>query len=151
MRNLFESGAAQELKNRAAKLQPDSQRKWGTMTPAQAMAHCSVSLQWVLGEKTPPPAGFGVRMMGRIIKPLVLGNNKPLRRNTPTSPDLVVQDERNFKTEQQQLCALIDRLAAAGPQGCTARPHPFFGRMSPDEWAILTYKHLDHHLRQFGV
>jgi hypothetical protein len=151
MRNLFEAGVAQELKDRAAKLQPGSEREWGTMTPAQALAHCSVSLQWVLGERTPPRAALGVRMMGRVIKPLVLGNDKPIRRNTPTSPDLVVQDERNLEAERQQLCALIDRLVAAGPQGCTAHPHPFFGPLNPDEWAILMYKHLDHHLRQFGV
>ena len=49
-------------------------------------------------------------------------------------------------------CAvLIDRFAAAGPKGCTTHPHSFFGPLTPDEWAILMYKHLDHHLRQFGV
>jgi hypothetical protein len=47
--------------------------------------------------------------------------------------------------------ALIDRFAAAGPAGCTTHPHAFFGRLTPDEWAILPYKRLDHHLRQFGV
>jgi hypothetical protein len=46
---------------------------------------------------------------------------------------------------------LIDRFAAAGPQGCTTHPHAFFGSLTPDEWAILMYKHLDHHLRQFGA
>jgi hypothetical protein len=46
---------------------------------------------------------------------------------------------------------LIDRFAAAGPAGCTAHPHAFFGSLAPDQWAILMYKHLDHHLRQFGA
>ncbi len=46
---------------------------------------------------------------------------------------------------------LIDRFATAGREGCTSHPHSFFGRLTPDEWAILMYKHLDHHLRQFGV
>jgi hypothetical protein len=121
------------------------------MTPAQAMAHCSVSLQWMLGEKTPLPAASPIRIMGRIIKPFVLKNESPLRRNSPTAPDLIVHDERDLETERQKLCALIDRLVAAGALGCTAHPHPFFGTLNPDEWAILTYKHLDHHLRQFGV
>jgi LPS sulfotransferase NodH len=49
------------------------------------------------------------------------------------------------------LRGLIDRFAAAGPQGCTKNPHSFFGRLTPQEWATLMYKHLDHHLRQFGV
>jgi hypothetical protein len=46
---------------------------------------------------------------------------------------------------------LIDRFTAAGPTGCTTSPHSFFGRLTPEQWAILTFKHLDHHLRQFGV
>jgi len=49
------------------------------------------------------------------------------------------------------LCALIDRFAVGGPQCCTKHPHTFFGQMTPEEWATLMYKHLDHHLRQFGV
>jgi LPS sulfotransferase NodH len=46
---------------------------------------------------------------------------------------------------------MIDRFVAAGPKGCTTHPHSFFGRLTAEEWAILMYKHLDHHLRQFGV
>jgi hypothetical protein len=65
--------------------------------------------------------------------------------------DLVVQDERDLRPERERLLGLIDRFAAAGPAGCTKHPHSFFGRLTPEEWAILTYKHLDHHLRQFGV
>jgi LPS sulfotransferase NodH len=49
------------------------------------------------------------------------------------------------------LGALIERFAAAGLAGCTMHPHSFFGRLTPQEWAVLMYKHLDHHLRQFGV
>jgi hypothetical protein len=49
------------------------------------------------------------------------------------------------------LRGLIDRFVASGPAGCTNHPHSFFGRLTPEEWAILMYKHLDHHLRQFGV
>jgi hypothetical protein len=151
MKNMFETGAAEELKARMAQLRTESERQWGTMTAAQAMAHCSTSLEWVLGEKIPLRGALLVQAMGRIIKPLVLGNDKPLRKNTPTAKDLIVHDDRNLETERRQLFRLIDRLVAAGPQGCTVNPHPFFGRLNPTEWAILTYKHLDHHLRQFGV
>ncbi|MEP6513238.1 MAG: DUF1569 domain-containing protein [Parafilimonas sp.] len=30
-------------------------------------------------------------------------------------------------------------------------PHPFFGKLKAEEWRTLTYKHLDHHLRQFWM
>jgi Protein of unknown function (DUF1569) len=86
-----------------------------------------------------------------MVKPLALRNDEPMRRNSPTVPVLVVQDERDLAAERERFYGLIDRFAGAGPQGCTTHPHSFFGRLTPNEWAILMYKHLDHHLRQFGV
>ena len=149
MKNLFEAATLKEVKDRIAQLSPDSQRRWGTMNPAQALAHCSAGMEWAVGDRIPPRMLLG-RIMGWIVKPLALRNDEPMRRNSPTTKDLIVQDERDFGTEQQRLCALIDRFAAAGPNGCTRHPHSFFGRLTPEEWAALMYKHLDHHLRQFG-
>ena len=107
-------------------------------------------MELALGDRIPPRMLVG-RIIGRMVKPMALGNDEPMRRNSPTVKGLVVQDERDLGTERTRLCGLIDRFAAAGPAGCTTHPHSFFGRLTPDEWAILMYKHLDHHLRQFGV
>jgi hypothetical protein len=150
MKNLFDSTAANEIKTRLSRLQPDSPRLWGSMGPAQAVAHCSGGLELALGELTPPRVLIG-RLIGTIIKPLALGDDKPIRRNSPTVKDLVIKDERNLDVERIRLRAMIDRFAAGGPAACTKHPHSFFGRLTPDEWAILMYKHLDHHLRQFGA
>jgi hypothetical protein len=150
MKNLFEPGAVAEIKTRLRNLQPHSKGLWGTMNAAQALAHCSASLETAVGDRLLPRMFVG-RIVGGVIKRLAIGNEEPLRRNSPTAPSFVVADERNFDAEQQRLNDLIDRFAAAGPAGCTTHPHSFFGRMSPEEWAVLMYKHLDHHLRQFGV
>lgn len=150
MKNLFEATRVQEVKDRIALLRPDSQRLWGTMNAAQVAAHCSAGLELALGDKTPPREFVG-HLLGWIVKPLALRNDEPMRRNSPTMRDLVVRDGRDLRAERDRLLALIDRFAAAGPAGCTKHPHSFFGGLSPDEWAILEYKHLDHHLRQFGV
>jgi hypothetical protein len=150
MRNLFNATAAKEVKERAAQLRPDSERQWGTMNPAQALAHCSAGLEWAVGDRVPPRMLVG-RLIGRMVKPLALGNDDPMRRNSPTAKDLVVKDERDLETERERLCGLIDRFTSAGPEGCTTHPHSFFGPLKPAEWATLMYKHLDHHLRQFGV
>ncbi len=120
------------------------------MTPAQAVAHCSASLEWAVGDTLPPRMLLG-RIIGRMVKPMLLRNEKPMRRNSPTVKSLVVADERDLGTERERLCGLIDRFAAARPEGCTTLPHSFFGRLTPEEWATLMYKHLDHHLRQFEV
>jgi hypothetical protein len=150
MKNLFEAATVEEVTERIAQLRPDSERLWGKMNPAQALEHCSRGMEMALGDKNPPRVMVG-RILGWIVKPLALGNDEPMRRNSPTAKELVVQDERDLVTERARLCGLIDRFAAAGPKGCTRHPHAFFGRLTPEEWAILMYKHLDHHLRQFGV
>jgi hypothetical protein len=150
MKNLFDAATVEEVKERIVHLRPDSERLWGRMNAAQAVAHCSGGFDLAVGDKRPPRILLG-RIIGRMVKPKVLGNDEPMRRNSPTVKGLAVEDERDLATERARLCGLIDRFAAAGSAGCTTHPHSFFGRLTPDEWAILMYKHLDHHLRQFGV
>jgi hypothetical protein len=121
------------------------------MTVAQAVAHCSVSLEWALGDVVLPSGPLLQRTIGKVIKPMVFRDDEPFRRNAPTAKQLVIEGDRELRVEKERLLALIDRFVQGGAKGCTAHPHSFFGKLSPDEWAILMYKHLDHHLRQFGA
>jgi len=150
MKNLFDSAAVQEIKARIANLEADSAAKWGDMNAAQAMAHCTGSLEMAIGERNLPRVLMG-RIIGGVIKPKVLGDDLPIRRNAPTAKSLVVADDRDLTLEKVRLTALIDRFASGGPDLCAAHPHPFFGKLKPQEWAILMYKQVDHHLRQFGA
>lgn len=150
MKNLYEPATAAELKDRLLRLRPDSARLWGTMTAGQAVAHCATAMEMAVGDLRPRRMPIGY-VIGPIIKRLAIGNDQPFRRNTPTAPDLVMTDARELDAERHRLTALIDRFATAGPAGCTSHPHTFFGRLAPREWAVLSYKHLDHHLRQFGA
>jgi hypothetical protein len=151
MKNLFEAAVTSEVKTRLGKLGPQSERHWGTMTAAQTLAHCSMSMQWAVGERVPEKGALPARVMGRLVKPLVFRDEAPMRKNSPTAKSLIVADERDLVSERDRLSGLIDKFAAGGAAGCTKNPHSFFGKMTPEEWAILMYKHLDHHLRQFGV
>jgi hypothetical protein len=150
MESLFESECVDEVQQRLSRLEPDQPRQWGTMNPAQMLAHCSLGLEMAAGEIRPPRALIG-RILGPVIKPMALRDGEPMRRNSPTAKELVINGDRNFDAERKRLNGLIDRFAAAGPAGCTAHPHAFFGSLTADEWAVLMYKHLDHHLRQFGA
>ena len=150
MKNLFEATTADEVKERIAKLGPNSQRQWGKMTAPQALAHCANTMEFAVGDRNEPRMLIG-RILGPLVKSKVLKDDEPMRRNAPTVKSLVVSDERDLAKERQRLCVLIDRFSAGGPQGCTKQPHTFFGPLTPDEWSRLMYKHLDHHLRQFGV
>jgi uncharacterized protein DUF1569 len=121
------------------------------MNSAQMLAHCSLGLEMAAGEIRPPRALVG-RILGPVIKPMAFRDEEPMRRNSPTSKELVViGEDRDFEAERKRLGELIDRFVAAGATGCTSHPHAFFGSLTPDEWAVLMYKHLDHHLRQFGA
>jgi hypothetical protein len=150
MKNLYEAERVKEVKQRLSQLTSSSVRQWGKMSSAQALAHCSIGVEWAVGDRIPSRMFLG-QIIGRMVKPMVLGNDKPMGRNSPTAKELVVQDDRDLGRERERLYGLIDRFAAAGPAGCTKHPHSFFGRLTPEEWATLLYKHLDHHLRQFGV
>jgi hypothetical protein len=149
MRNLFDATAAAEVKDRLGRLRPDSKRQWGKMTSAQAVAHCSAGLEMALGSIKPPRVLMG-RLIGGAIKRFVVRSAQPMRPNSPTAAELVVDGVRDFDEERLRLSNLIDRFRAGGEGSCTTHPHPFFGSLTPQEWSVLMYKHLDHHLRQFG-
>jgi hypothetical protein len=150
MTNLFDAATVTQVKNRIAQLRPDSERQWGKMGPAQALAHCAEAMRWAVGEVRPRRLFVG-RLLGRMVKSQALAEHKPIARNAPTAKSLVIGDERDLAAEQKRLCGLIDRFAAGGPSACTTHPHAFFGPMTPDEWAALMYRHMDHHLKQFGA
>jgi hypothetical protein len=150
MKNLYQPETVQEVKDRLARLRPDSPRLWGKMTVAQAVAHCTIGMELACGERRPPRMLIG-RLIGGIIKPMAFKESEPMRRNSPTIPGFVVSDERDLAVEREKLSSSIDRFAAAGPAGCTTHPHSFFGRLTPEEWSMWMYKHLDHHLQQFSA
>ena len=148
---MFQAETVNEVQGRLAQLQPESERQWGKMSAAQMLAHCSVAMEWATGEREMSAAPLALRAVGRMIKPFALKDDAPMRRNSPTVKELIVVDDCDFSSEQERLRGLIGRFAAGGPAGCTTHPHSFFGRLTPEEWGVLMYKHLDHHLRQFGV
>jgi len=150
MKTMFNAACVGELKQRLDGLSPGSSRHWGKMDLDQMLAHCSKALEMAAGELRPRRVFVG-RIIGRLIKRVIVSNDKPMHRDSPTAKELLVTEEHNFAAEKERLSMLIDRFVAAGPSGCTSHPHAFFGPLNPDEWGILMYKHLDHHLRQFGA
>ena len=77
-----------------------------------------------------------------------LTDEKPFSKNLPTSPSFLVKVQPEFETERNKLVGMITRFSEAS---ITRDPHPFFGKLTLDEWSKGTWKHLDHHLKQFGV
>ena len=149
MKTLYDPATAAEIKSRLALLTPQSERKWGKMTVSQALAHCSAALQPALGDTTPQRLMIG-RLLGWMFKS-TFSSDKEFGKNAPTDPTFVVTTDCDLDRERSRLSALIDRFVATDPDTCAQRPHSFFGKLTGSEWGIGMYKHLDHHLRQFGV
>ena len=149
MKNLFEQETVDEVIVRIDRLHPTSPRLWGKMDAAQMMAHCAITLDIASGRLNLPRI-----FVGRLIAPFVKSiytNEKPFGKNSPTGKELVVADQRDFLREQGQLKIKLRQFYEGGAAGCTRHPHPFFGPLTPEVWSRGMYKHLDHHLRQFGV
>jgi hypothetical protein len=149
MKNLFQPEAVDEVLSRIDNLNPASLRQWGKMDVAQMMAHCSAALDMASGRINPPRIFLG-RLIGPLAKPIYT-NEKPFSQNNPTDKKLVINDHRDFVRERERLKLCVRQFCQDGETKCTRHPHPFFGALNPQEWSRGMYKHLDHHLRQFGA
>jgi hypothetical protein len=118
------------------------------MNPAQMLCHCANALEVATGVRPLKQAFLG-RILTPFIRSSILGA-KPFSRNSPTDPSFVIRDERDFAQEKARLLAQIQKLVERGKPAAGEATHSFFGKLSGEEWGTLMYKHIDHHLRQFG-
>ncbi|GIN09160.1 hypothetical protein J1TS1_33050 [Shouchella clausii] len=149
MKNIFNQADTTEILNRIDKLSPNSRPQWGKMDVAQMLAHCSSFHDIAMGETFPPRGWLGI-LIGTFVKPIFY-NDKPLAHNMSTIPTIMIVEEKEFETEKGKLKQKIRTFQNNGPEKCTSHPHPFFGKLTPEQWGKGLYKHLDHHLNQFEV
>lgn len=149
MKNLFDKEIYEEVNRRINTLSPASQRLWGKMDVAQMLAHCKEAFSVPLSEKKMPQSLLGL-LLGWAMRPM-LYNDKPWKQGLPTAKRFKITGERDFEKEKQQLMSLINTFYSRGPAGVGNFPHPLFGRFTKPQWGQAMYKHLDHHLNQFGV
>ena len=149
VKNLFDQAAYQEIMDRLNKLTPATAGLWGKMNVSQMLTHCKRAFRVPLSEK-PLPRMFIGRLIGWIAKPK-LYNDTPWGKNLPTAPSFIVKDERNFEKDKNALLDLVEQFHTKGPGKVGLYPHPLFGKLTKEQWGKSMWKHLDHHLRQFGV
>lgn len=149
MKSLFEKEPYEEIKTRIASLDRSAVRQWGKMSPAQAMEHTARAVEMASGTKPVKQRTLG-KLIGWIFKPQFVGE-KPFRKDLPTAPDFIIGDEPDFDATKARLEKLVDEFHALGENGVDGNIHGFFGNLSGREWGVTQYKHIDHHLRQFGA
>ena len=149
IQSIYDKSTTNDIINRIHQLSPVSEQLWGTMNVAQMLAHCKTGVEVALGEK----------MVKRIFISYILGplfkssfyNEKPFQKNIATAELFKMNGHYDFEKEKESLIKKILQFSEGGPSKCTTAPHGFFGHLTPEQWGIGMYKHLDHHLRQFGV
>lgn len=149
MKNLFNPSDTKEILARLHQLTPESKALWGKMKVSQMLAHCTKPLRIARGIDNPPR-----RLIGYLLSWIMKGSffgEKPYPKNSPTDKDFIISDARDFDAEKKIVIAHIQAFADGGPVKCTKNPNPFFGKLTSAEWARGQYRHLDHHLTQFGV
>lgn len=146
MKNLFDDSSRQEIIERVNKLTSDSKPLWGKMSVAQMLAHNIIPMELALNNKKPARLFMG-KIIGGFVKKTLL-SPKPFKKNGFTPKEFKIDSEQDFSEQKKKVLEIINKFRKGA---ITDKVHPFFGKMSEEEWGQLQYKHLDHHLQQFGV
>jgi len=147
--NILEPAAAQGIIARVANLRVDSQRQWGTMEVTEMLLHCNLAnnglLEADLPYRRPTVKQWLLRKIGlRVISRIPRGRKGPARLETKGKIDVSA-----FERERQRFIETVSKFPQHGKP--LKGVHPAMGSMRQREWGTLTWMHMDHHLRQFGV
>lgn len=148
--NIFEKTTTDQIINRINKLTPSTQAKWGKMNVAQMLAHCNVTYEMVYENKHKAPGAFVKLILKAFVKKTVV-NDVPYKKNSSTAPAFLIADERNFLNEKERLINYLIKTQQLGASHFEGKESISFGILNSKEWNNMFYKHLDHHLQQFGV
>jgi len=150
MNNVFNLNDANQIINRINQLNPKTERQWGKMTSAQMLAHCNVTYEMVYENVHKKPNGIARFMLKMFVKKAVVGDT-PYKPDTRTAPQFIITETKDFDAEKARLIAYIQKTQELGADHFDGKESHSFGPLNKQEWNNLFYKHLDHHLTQFGL
>lgn len=148
--SVFSKTTAEGLINRINQLTSTTQPQWGKMNVAQMLAHCCVSYEMAFENTHKKPGAVARFFLKAFVKPIVC-TNRPYKKNSQTAPAFLITDERVFEKEKTRLLDYITKTVQVGESYFNGKESLSFGVLSINEWNTMFYKHLDHHLTQFGV
>ncbi len=147
MKRLHEPATRDEVLRRLDAVAPDAPRLWGRMSAGQMLCHVAGALEMAMGLKTVAPKRTPLRFfpLNRLVIYVL-----PWPKGAPTAPELRVDHPADVAAERARAKALVTQFAER-PVPREGPVHPAFGPLSGRDWSALQYRHLDHHLRQFGA
>lgn len=147
MDSIFNKDQNNLIISRINLLNSNSQALWGKMSVDQMLKHTNEAVIVAFGENE-IKVNFLMRLLGRVLKNKVF--NSEFGKNSPTAKEFIFTDKYDFETSKNELIKNFGRFAD-GYQSIKLSNHPFWGKMTHDDWNKLMWNHVDHHLRQFGV
>jgi len=142
-----------QLVERLGQLTPASERRWGSLTPAELLCHLGDASDGVLGRRVPPGGSPG-NVLPLPVKWLLLYSPMPFPKGVETRPGVNPRKEgtrpSTFEADRARAVDGLRSLAIASPDSVSPT-HFRFGKMSLRAWHHWAFKHVDHHLRQFGL
>ena len=147
MNSIFESNGNDLLVARINHLTPESQPIWGKMSVDQMLKHCECAVNVAFGMED-LKVNFFMRLLGRLLKKKVFTSE--FRKNSPTAKEFIFTATYDFEPSKNALIVAVQKFKA-GPSAIVITQHPFWGKLTEEDWNTLMWKHLDHHLKQFGV
>jgi Protein of unknown function (DUF1569) len=148
--NIFEKNVSDEIVQRINRLNNNTPANWGKMNAAQMLAHCAVTYEMVYDNIHAKPNAFVKFLLKLMVKNNVV-NEVPYKQNSGTAPQFLIKDNKDFNKEKSRLVEYINKTQALGEVHFSNKESHSFGVLSKAEWNNMFYKHLDHHLSQFGV
>lgn len=149
--NIFTQSVSDKLIDRINHLTSATMPVWGKMSVSQMMAHCNVSYEMAFEDKHTKPNFFMGFILKTFIKKALVDEVTPYKRNSPTAPAFIIKEDKNFEIEKKRLIDYLKKSVELGEKYFDGKESLSFGKMSATEWNNLFYKHIDHHLTQFGV
>ena len=150
MKNIFEKEVTQEVVARINNILPNSPSKWGKMSVSQMLAHCNVTYEMVFEDTHKKPNAIMKFILKSFVKKIVV-NEVPYKTSSQTSPAFIIKDDRSFELEKKRLVDHLTKTQKLGESHFDNKESHSFGKLNKTEWNNMFYKHLDHHLKQFGV
>jgi Protein of unknown function (DUF1569) len=148
MRSILNESDRTEIRRRVQSLSASSTRKWGSMDVASMLQHLRLSGLMTVGELPVPSSNkrpFQVFPLKHLIIYVL-----PFPKGAPTAPELKPAGAASLEEERTAVLELLERIGTGAREGA-GPAHPLFGTLTWRQWGVTTYKHADHHLKQFGA
>jgi hypothetical protein len=146
MKSIFNESDFSHLMERIEKLSEHSKPEWGKMNVSQMLHHLNCSTAAPLGRyQTKGKPNFLLKLFKSVSY-----NDRPFGKGVPTPSDFKVTGAYDFHEEKESFLNHIKELTDLGHNG-KFLPHVAFGELTGEQWGKHTFKHIDHHLKQFGI